>query len=88
MKEFHENNSTQASNDVQVMRSKNELLQERLAFLESEDRFLMKMYIENGNSFNQLGRVAGVATGTVSRRINRIINRLTISEYYMQSPLR
>ena len=81
MKEFHENNSTQASNDVQIMRSRNELLRERLAFLESEDHFLMKMYIENGNSFNQLARVAGVAPGTVSRRINRIINRLTNGEY-------
>jgi len=41
------------------------------------------MYLENGNSFRQLARLAGVSEANIARRIRRLIDRLTGGQYVM-----
>jgi hypothetical protein len=41
----------------------------------------MTMYLENGNSFRQMARLAGINEANIARRIRRLIERLTGSEY-------
>jgi hypothetical protein len=58
-----------------------ELLRARLDFLKGEDRALLKMYLDAGSSFYQLAKLAGMNRSTVSRRIHRMIRRLSDETY-------
>lgn len=58
-----------------------ELLRSRVELLTGMDRVLMTMYIENGNSFRQMARLAGVTEETIARRIRRMTERLMKEEY-------
>ena len=58
-------------------RNEIELLRYRIYLLDGQDKLLMVMYLENGNSFRQIARLLGVCHQTISRKINRLINNLT-----------
>ena len=58
-----------------------DLLRSRLSMLSGEDKLLMIMYWENGNSFRQIGRLAGVNRLSIARRIDKITKRLMEGQY-------
>ncbi|MHC4757321.1 MAG: sigma-70 RNA polymerase sigma factor region 4 domain-containing protein [Planctomycetota bacterium] len=58
-----------------------DLLKSRLELLGGKDRALLKMYLDNGNTFRQMARIAGVNEVTISRRIYKLIQRLLDGEY-------
>lgn len=62
-------------------RSKVDLLLSRIDLLNGEDRLLMTMYWENGNSLTQIGRLAGINRISLARRINKITERLMEGKY-------
>ena len=58
-----------------------DLLRARADILTGRDRVLLKMYLENGSTFGQMARVAGVNETTIARRIHKLIRRLLDGEY-------
>ena len=58
-----------------------EALRMRAHLLAGEDRALVEMYLEHGNSLRQIGRLMGLTHQNVGRRIRRIIRRLTDDTY-------
>ncbi len=58
-----------------------ELLRNRLNLLHDQDKVLMTMYLENGNSFRQIARLLRVDETHISRKIHRLTKRLTKGEY-------
>lgn len=83
METIHENIPQSASPAKSPYRDRIELLRSRVGLLSGKDRLLMTMYLENGNSFRQLARLAGVGEANIARRIRRLIDRLTGGEYVM-----
>jgi predicted DNA-binding protein YlxM (UPF0122 family) len=79
----HENTAQSAALANSPYRDRIELLRSRVGLLSGKDRLLMTMYLENGNSFRQLARLAGVSEANIARRIRRLIGRLTGNEYIM-----
>jgi len=79
----HENTPQSAALVNSPYRDRIELLRSRVGLLSGKDRLLMTMYLENGNSFRQLARLAGVSEANIARRIRRLIARLTGNEYIM-----
>jgi len=57
------------------------LLRSRVELLEGEDRALLTMYLDNGTTFRQIAKVAGVNEATVARRIYKLIQRLLDGDY-------
>jgi DNA-directed RNA polymerase specialized sigma24 family protein len=57
-----------------------EQLQNRISLLRGTDKVLMRMHLENGYSYADLSRLAGVSQATISRRVKRIADRLTSAE--------
>jgi DNA-binding NarL/FixJ family response regulator len=41
------------------------------------------MYLENGNTFRQLARLAGVSEANIARRIRKLTSRLTDGNYVL-----
>lgn len=64
-----------------VHRDSADLLKQRADLLTGVDRALLLMYIQAGCSFHQLGRLTGRNRSSVSRRIRRIIHRLSDPTY-------
>ncbi|MHC4132303.1 MAG: hypothetical protein ACYSSP_05190 [Planctomycetota bacterium] len=62
-------------------RERIDLLRSRLGLLGGRDKALLKMYLENGNTFRQLAQLAGVNEATIARRIYKLIQRLLDGEY-------
>jgi len=62
-------------------RNKIELLRGRINLLKGEEKLLMSMYLNKGNSVRQLARLAGVNDASIARRINSIIKRLIDGKY-------
>ncbi len=63
------------------LRERIDLLGCRMGLLKGEDRLLMQMYLENGNSFRQMARLIGVNEATIGRRIHKLTKRLLDGEY-------
>jgi predicted DNA-binding protein YlxM (UPF0122 family) len=57
------------------------LIRQRLSILSGEDKVLMTMYWENGNSLRQISKLAGVSRATIARRINKLTERLIEGKY-------
>jgi DNA-directed RNA polymerase specialized sigma subunit len=57
-------------------RDRVDLIRQRLSMLNGEDKLLMTMYWENGNTFRQIGRLAGVSRLSIARRIRKQIHNL------------
>jgi DNA-directed RNA polymerase specialized sigma subunit len=62
-------------------RGRIELLRSRVELLGGKDKVLLKMYLENGNTFRQMAQLAGVNEATIARRVYRLIQRLLDGEY-------
>jgi DNA-directed RNA polymerase specialized sigma subunit len=56
-------------------------LRARVDILTGRDKALMTMYLENGNTFRQMARIAGVNETTIARRIYRLTRRLLNAGY-------
>ncbi len=62
-------------------RDRIDLLRGRVNLLTGKDKLLMMMYIECGNSFRQMARLAGVNEASIARRIYKLTKRLIDGEY-------
>jgi hypothetical protein len=58
-----------------------EVLRARLEWLDTEDRVLLKTYLEAGSSFDEIARLTGMNRSSVCRRIHRLIRRLHDETY-------
>jgi len=83
MQIIHTNNAENSSTGKNTYRDRIELLRSRVGLLTGKDRLLMTMYLENGNTFRQMARLAGVNESNIARRIHRITKRLIDGEYIM-----
>ncbi len=81
MREVHENVSECNAEVRTKHRDRIDLLRSRVGLLGGKDRVLMTMYMENGNSFRQMARLAGVNEANIARRIHRVTRRLINGEY-------
>ena len=81
MKKIHANISQGTSKAKNDCRARIDALRSRVGLLVGEDKLLMTMYLENGNSFRQIARLTGVNISTVARRIHKLAKRLTNGEY-------
>jgi len=81
MKRVHENIPEDNAEAERGCRDRIDLLRSRVGLLSGEDRMLMTMYIENGNSFRQMARLAGVNEARIARRIHKVTERLMNGEY-------
>jgi predicted DNA-binding protein YlxM (UPF0122 family) len=81
MKEIYEKISEEALTARNECRDRIDLLRRRVYLLAGKDRLLMTMYLENGNSFRQMARLAGVNETSIARRIYKITKRLIDGEY-------
>lgn len=64
-------------------RDRIDLLRSRVSLLSGKDRLVMTMYLENGNTFRQMARLAGVNEASIARRIYKVTKRLIDGEYIM-----
>jgi predicted DNA-binding protein YlxM (UPF0122 family) len=62
-------------------RGRVDLLVSRLELLSGMDKVIMTMYLVNGNSFRQIAQLMGVNESNVSRRIRRLIRRISDGGY-------
>lgn len=62
-------------------RGRVDLLVSRIELLSGMDRVIMTMYLVNGNSFRQIAQLMGVNESNVSRRIRRLIKRISDGGY-------
>jgi len=81
MKRIHKNIAHGTRQVRNSYRDQIETIRRRVELLEGQDRALMTMYLENGNSLRQIAQLLGVNQGTVGRRIQRLTKRLLNSEY-------
>ena len=81
MEAIHQNISQERKEARNIYRDRIDLLRSRVELLTGEDRLLMTMYLENGNSFRQMARLAGVNETSIARRIHKVTQRLIDSEY-------
>jgi predicted DNA-binding protein YlxM (UPF0122 family) len=58
-----------------------ELLVSRVELLSGMDKVIMTMYLVNGNTFRQIAQLMGVHETNVSRRICRLIKRISNGGY-------
>jgi DNA-binding Lrp family transcriptional regulator len=72
------NESLIQTNQDQALHLRNavESLCEKADRLAEPDRTLVRMYLENQNSFRQMAKLLGVSEVTVARRVKKIIARL------------
>lgn len=82
MKRVCENISDEQVRSIQL-RDEIDILRSRLFILNKEDRLIMTMYLENGNSFNQIATLAGTNQSNISRKIRRITKRLLEGKYIL-----
>ena len=58
-----------------------EVLRGRLDWLDTEDRVLVKTYLEAGSSFDEIARLTGMNRSSICRRMHRLIHRLQDDTY-------
>jgi predicted DNA-binding protein YlxM (UPF0122 family) len=68
-------------NESKQLYRSTDLLRNRINLLRGKDKLLMTMYLEKGNSFRQMARLAGVTEACIARRIHKLMKRLIDSEY-------
>ncbi len=81
MKKIHINISQTTLEAEKRRRDELDLLRSRLHLLNGKEKVLMTMYLENGSSFRQIARLAGVCDTSIARRIHILTERLTDGEY-------
>jgi len=87
MGKIHDNLSQRMLITKEEYRDRIELLRNRVNLLKGKDKLLMTMYLDNSNSFRQMSRLSGLDETSISRRINKIIERLIDGKYiaYLQN---
>ena len=81
MQTVNENTAQEALEARKTVRDRIELLRSRVSLLTGRDKLLMTMYLENGNTFRQMARLAGVNEASIARRIHKVTKRLIDGEY-------
>ena len=81
MKKIHVNISQTTLEAEKRRRDELDLLRSRLHLLNGKEKVLMTMYLENGSSFRQIARLAGVSDTSIARRINGLTKRLIDGQY-------
>lgn len=81
MEEIHADVADERLEARKQNRDEIDLLRSRLVLLDTKDKVLMTMYLENGNSFRQIARLLGVSEATISRRVRALSKRLTDGVY-------
>ena len=81
MKMIHANISHETVNSKTIYRDRIDMLRSRVNLLAGKDKLVMTMYLDNGNSFRQMARLAGVNEANIARRIHRVTKRLIDGEY-------
>jgi hypothetical protein len=60
-----------------------EILRSRVTLLDGDDRLLVQMYLEHGNTFQQIAQLTGRDATSIARRIRRITRRLADDTYLL-----
>lgn len=81
MERIHANIPQSTLTVKNAYRDRIDLLRSRVSLLVGKDRLLMTMYLENGNTFRQMARLAGVNEASIARRIRKVTKRLVDGEY-------
>ena len=81
MKDIHPNIPQKTLEAKNWYRDRLDLVRSRLDMLNGKDKVLMTMYLENGNSFRQMARLAGISETSIARRIHKLTERLIDNEY-------
>ena len=81
MKRFNANIPQSNFTVLDTYRDRIDLLRSRVSLLTGKDRLLMTMYLENGNTFRQMARLADVNEASIARRIYKVTKRLIDGEY-------
>ena len=81
MEQIHTDIAQESLKGKDEFRDRIDLLRSRVNLLTGKDKVLMMMYLENGNSFRQMARIAGVNEASIARRIHKITKRLIDGEY-------
>ena len=81
MKIFKENISEEGLKEDSESRDRVDLILNRLSMLSGEEKLLMTMYWENGNSLRQISKLAGVSRAIIARRINKLTESLMESQF-------
>lgn len=81
MQRVHHNIASQKRDKTRVWREQLELLQDRSHLLCPEDRLLVKLYVQTGDSIRQIAHLLGQNRATVARRIGKIVRRLADQQY-------
>jgi len=81
METIKENITEELQSRKEKYRNKVDLLLSRIGLLSGEDKLLMTMYWEKGNSLRQISRLAGLDRKHVTRRIYNITERLMDNPY-------
>ena len=83
MKEIDARTPQSSLTSKTIYRNRIELLRSRVDLLNGKNKLLMTMYLENGNSFRQMARLAGVNETSIARRIHKLTSKLLDGEYIM-----
>jgi DNA-binding CsgD family transcriptional regulator len=76
-----EPNSKATSRPSTVYADRIDLLRTRVDILTGRDKALMTMYLDNGSTFRQMARIAGVNESSIARKIHRLTRRLLNAGY-------
>ena len=81
MRKIYANIPKRTSNVKNACRDRIDLLRSRLYLLTGEDKLLMTMHLEYGNSFRQIARLTCTCDTIIARRIRRLTKRLINCQY-------
>jgi predicted DNA-binding protein YlxM (UPF0122 family) len=81
MKQIHKNIPKEGFKDKKNTKAQNELLRSRLDLLDDKDKFMMRLYLEDGYSIFQIARLTAVCEAKVGRRIQGLKERLMDGKY-------
>jgi DNA-directed RNA polymerase specialized sigma24 family protein len=81
MERVHSNVPEQTAAVKDEYRREMEQIRLRTDLLDGKDKVIMKMYLENGNSFLEIAEVAGISEFRVRRKILGLMDRLSDCVY-------
>lgn len=81
MEKIHKNVQKKDYHDKENTRAQNELLRSRLDLLDGKDKFLMRLYLEDGYTVFQIAKLTAMCETSVGRRIKGLKKRLLDGKY-------
>lgn len=79
--DIHGNMSANLPNGRAFCREQIDVLRRRVELLRGRDRLMMIMYLDNGISFRQMGRLMGLNETSIARRVHKLAHRLLEGQY-------